>query len=289
MATSRRLIAIVGPTASGKTALAIDLAEKWGGEIICADSRTVYKGMNIGTAKPSLDDQRRVPHWGIDLVYPDELFSVADFQSYAVTKITDIQGRGKIPFLVGGTGLYIDAVLYSFALGKAADKKLRRMLEEMTIEQLHEYCLKSSIKLPENNLNKRYVIRTIERMGRVATSHSVLPDNYTIVGIATNINNLRNRIECRTEQLFEANVAKEATMLGKKYGWEHQSMTGNIYPIIQSYLEGTASLEETKSQFTTLDYQLAKRQMTWFRRNPDILWADLTEARVVVNHLFASG
>ena len=106
------LVVIVGPTASGKTALAIELAEQHNGEIICADSRTVYKYMDVGTAKPNQVEQARVPHWGIDLIEPGDYFSAADFKNYAVQKIEEIRGRGHIPFLTGGTGLYIDAVLF---------------------------------------------------------------------------------------------------------------------------------------------------------------------------------
>ena len=106
MAAVMPLVVIVGPTASGKSTLAIELAEQYGGEIICADSRTIYTGMDIGTAKPSAEDQARVPHWGLDLVQPGEPFSAADFKVYAEQKIADIRSRGRIPFLVGGTGLY---------------------------------------------------------------------------------------------------------------------------------------------------------------------------------------
>jgi tRNA dimethylallyltransferase len=141
------LVVIVGPTASGKSALAIELAEQFGGEIICADSRTVYKGMDIGTAKPSLEDQARVPHWGLDLVDPNEPFSVADFQTYAFEKIADVRSRGKIPFLVGGSGLYIDAVIFEFKFMEI-DTALRAKLDKMSLEELHDYCIENNINLP---------------------------------------------------------------------------------------------------------------------------------------------
>ena len=138
------LVVIAGPTASGKTALAIELAEKFGGEIICADSRTIYKYMDIGTAKPSAEDRARVPHHGIDLVEPGEDFSAADFKFYALGMIADIRARGKVPFLVGGTGLYIDAVVYDYQFGPKADPVQREILESMTLEQLHDYCYKNN-------------------------------------------------------------------------------------------------------------------------------------------------
>jgi tRNA dimethylallyltransferase len=143
------LIVIVGPTASGKSALAMQLAERFGGEIICADSRTVYKGMDIGTAKPSAEDQARVPHHGLDLVEPGERFSAVDFKNYATQTIADIRARGKIPFLVGGTGLYVDAVIFDYHFGQA-DPELRAKLEALSLEELHEYCRNNNIKLPEN-------------------------------------------------------------------------------------------------------------------------------------------
>jgi tRNA dimethylallyltransferase len=288
MAAKPTLIAIVGPTASGKTGLAVEMAERWNGEIICADSRTIYKGMDIGTAKPTKEEQARVPHWGLDLVEPNEKFSVADFKQYADEKIADIRRRGKLPLLVGGTGLYVDAVLYRYAFGEEANPSVRQALEAVTIDELRIHCVKHNIKLPENSKNKRYVIRAIERKSVSGISRQPLQRTDYIVGIATDNTMLRTRIVNRTEQLFQNNVAEEATMLGKKYGWNHEAMTGNIYQVLKPYLEGAISLDETMEQFTTLDWRLAKRQMTWLRRNPDILWCTLTEAKTYINSLLAT-
>ncbi len=266
------LIAIVGPTASGKTAAAIQLAEKLNGEIICADSRTIYKGMDIGTAKPTEDERSRVPHWGIDLVEPDKKFTVADFKEYTVAKIADIRSRGKVPFLVGGSGLYIDAVLFDFSFGRQSDPQKRAYLEGLSIDELWEYCKKNNIELPENKLNKRYVIRAIERGGDELQRKQEPISTSFIVGIATEKDELRARIELRAEQIFAHEVVKETIELGEKYGWEHESMTGNIYPIVRKYLEGELTLQVAKREFTLLDWRLAKRQLTWFRRNPYIVW-----------------
>jgi tRNA dimethylallyltransferase len=287
MAARPELIAIVGPTASGKTSLALDIAERWNGEIICADSRTVYKGMDIGTAKPTAEEQARIRHWGLDLVQPGEPFSAADFKRHADAAITDIRSRGKLPLLVGGTGLYVDAVLYDYSFGPPADAAQRKQLEPMTIQELTAYCAEHNVILPENRKNKRHLIRAIERKSISAISKSKLSPNNYIVGIATNMETLRTRIVTRTEQLFENNVVAEATLLGKKYGWNSEAMTGNIYPLLKLHLEGELTLEEVKDRFTTLDYQLAKRQMTWFRRNPDIMWATLTEAKGYIHSLLA--
>jgi len=288
VAVKPELIAIVGPTASGKTSLAIEIAEQWNGEIICADSRTVYKGMDIGTAKPSPEDQARVRHWGIDLVEPNVAFTAADFQTYAKQAIADIRARGKLPILVGGTGLYVDAVLYDFTFGPPPDVDERTRLEAMSIEELIAYCNQHSILLPENTQNKRHLVRAIERKSINAISKNPLPSGYTVVGLATKMLTLRTRIADRTEHFFEQGVAKEATLLGKKYGWNSEAMTGNIYPLMHQHLLGKVTLSETKDLFTTADYQLAKRQMTWLRRNPDIEWVALTEAKSYIQSLLAS-
>lgn len=273
------LIVIVGPTASGKTALAIELALQYGGEIICADSRTIYKGMDIGTAKPSIYEQRQVVHWGIDLVEPNEKFTAADFKVYAEDRIADIRKRGKVAFLVGGTGLYINSVVFDYKFGNKADEARRRELEGMTLEELHNYCVKNNIKLPENSKNKRYVIRAIEQNGVNNSSNNRPIANCFIVGIATDRDDLRTRIELRSEQLFADGVVEEARMLGKKYGWESEAMTGNIYPLLRGYLAGELTLDEARRHFVTLDWRLAKRQMTWFKRNPYVEWHGLAEAK----------
>ena len=269
------LIVIVGPTASGKTAAAIKLAEQLGGEIVCADSRTVYKGMDIGTAKPTDSERSRVPHWGLDLVEPDQPFTVADYKQYAESKIEDIRNRGKVPFLVGGSGLYVDAVIFDFQFGGQADPERRAYLESLSLSHLLEYCYKNNIKVPENAANKRYVIRAIERHGQDLQRRLAPISTSIIVGIATERTVLRKRIESRSEQIFAQGVVGEAIKLGKKYGWEHESMTGNVYPLVRSHLDGKLSLEELEREFITLDWRLAKRQLTWFRRNPHIMW--LTE------------
>lgn len=276
------LVVIVGPTASGKTALAIDLAERFNGEIICADSRTVYKEMDIGTAKPTKEETRRVPHWGIDLVFPNERFNAAKFQSYAVAKIADIRARGKVPFLVGGTGLYVDAVLFQYTFGNSVNETWRHDLSSLSIQELHEYCRKNNITLPENTLNKRYVVRAIEQggvnQGRIKTPLA----NSIIVGITTSKDILETRIVQRTEHMFENDVVKEARMLGKKYGWESEAMTSSVYRICKKYIDNRITLEEAKLQNIVADKQLAKRQRTWFRRNKYIEWTELENASRIV-------
>lgn len=282
------LIVIVGPTASGKTALAIELAEQYGGEIICADSRTVYKEMDVGTAKPTAAEQQRVPHWGLDLVSPNERFTAVDFQQYAEQKIIEIRERGHVPFIVGGTGLYVDALVYGFSFGGDVDITMRAKWENMSLEELHDYCIKHNITLPENEKNKRYVIRAIENNGRVTSKNATPISTSIIVGIATERDILRKRIEQRIEQLLKNGVVEEASMLGKKYGWNTPAMTGNIYPLVHQYLEKQLTADELKAKSTTTDWRLAKRQLTWFRRNPGIQWMSLKEAEQFISRQLAS-
>jgi tRNA dimethylallyltransferase len=282
------LIVIVGPTASGKTSLAINLAEIYGGEIICADSRTVYKDMDIGTAKPSYEDCQRVPHWGIDLVYPYEYFSAAEFKQYSLKKIEDIRSRNKIPFLVGGTGLYIDAIVFDYKFGNKSDVKKRTLLEKLTIEELWEYCSKNNIELPDNYNNKRYVIRCIEQGGINNSRKVEINNNIIVVGISTDRDNLRKRIKDRIEQFFDNNVVEEARILGKIYGWGNRAMSGNIYPILHKYIDNEINIEEAKVEIFYRDWHLAKRQMTWFRRNKNIEWLELNQVPSYIYSRMAS-
>ena len=282
------LIVIVGPTASGKTSLAINLAEIYGGEIICADSRTVYKDMDIGTAKPSYEDCQRVPHWGIDLIYPYEYFSAAEFKQYALKKIEDIRSRNKIPFLVGGTGLYIDAIVFDYKFGNKSDVKKRTLLEKLTIEELWEYCSKNNIELRDNSDNKRYVIRCIEQGGINNSRKVEINNNIIVVGISTDRDNLRKRIKDRIEQFFDNNVVEEARILGKIYGWDNRAMSGNIYPILHKYIDNKINIEEAKAEIFYRDWHLAKRQMTWFRRNKNIEWLELNQVPSYIYSRMAS-
>jgi tRNA dimethylallyltransferase len=281
------LVVIVGPTASGKTALTVTLAKKFGGEIICADSRTVYKGMDIGTAKPTLRERTEVPHWGIDLVEPGESFNAADFKGYATRKIEEIRGRGNIPFLVGGTGLYVDAVVFDYEFGSKADPARRLELEALSLGELQDYCRIRNIKLPENSENKRYVIRAIERQGQSASRKVEPISSSFIVGIATDKDVLLSQIRSRTEQIFANGVVEETDRLSRKYGWESEAMTANIYQVLRAHLEGKLSLEQAKEKFTTLDWQLAKRQLTWLRRNTYITWLPRSEVVTYIETLLA--
>ena len=287
MSQNKPLVVIVGPTASGKTSLAIDLAEKFGGEIICADSRSIYKGADIGTAKATSKDRARVPHWGLDLVSPGEYYSVADFKKYADKKILEIRKRGNTPFLVGGTGLYIDAVVFNYQFGKEVDAVKRTTLGKMSLEELHKYCIKHNVQLPENFKNKRYVIRAIEKKDSNVSKDSKPAENTIIVGITTDKFVLRSRIENRADQFFSDDVINEAKILGEKYGWDNEAMTSNIYPLVRLYLSNEISLSVAKEKFIVLDWRLAKRQITWLKRNQFIKWSDTEQINKYISKQLA--
>jgi tRNA dimethylallyltransferase len=287
MAT-KPLVVIVGPTASGKTSLAVALAKQLHGEVICADSRTVYKGIDIATAKPTMDDRATVPHWGLDLVEPDQNFSVADFKSYADAKISEIRSRGHIPFIVGGTGLYVDAVLLDYRFGQSPDINERSKLQHMTISELHQYIQSHGITMPENSKNKRYLIRAIENDG-VLSSRSPIPQkNSIVVGISTDKEVLKNRIAQRIERMFDDGLIGEAESLSGIYGWGSEAMKSNAFPVIRQYLNNDLSLEEAKAKLLTLDWRLAKRQLTWLRRNKFIQWMNPEEAHKYLNTQLAN-
>ena len=269
------LIVIIGPTASGKTSLAIQLAKKYRGEIICADSRTVYRGMNIGTAKPSLSERQRVSHWGLDLVDPGDSFSVSQFKDYARQKIKEIRSRGNIPFLVGGTGLYIDSVIFDFQFGAKYSKEKRANLQEMTISELQQYCINHDVALPENSKNKRYLVRAIERAYEKPSGLEAPLNNTIVVGITTEKQLLRQRITDRAKKMFKDGVVEETIGLVNNTGWCNEAMTGNVYPIIKKLIEKEIDEDQAIQEFIVSDVNLVKRQLTWFRRNPFIEWGDV--------------
>jgi tRNA dimethylallyltransferase len=281
------LVVIVGPTASGKTLLAVNVAKKCNGEIICADSRSIYKGADIGTAKPTIKERSSIPHWGLDLVEPGEYFSVADFKKYADEKINEIRARGKVPILVGGTGLYIDSVVFDYKFGPKRNVILRTKLQHMTLDELLIYCKKNKISLPENLRNKRYITRAIEMNGVVPTKKLKPIKSTIIVGITTEKDILRSRIIQRAEQMFDDGVIGEAKMIGDRFGWASEAMKSNIYPLVHSLLDGEITQEGLKARFVTLDWRLAKRQLTWLRRNRFIQWFSLNDAEYYLNDKLA--
>lgn len=273
------LVVILGQTASGKSALAMDLARRYGGEIIAADSRTVYKGMDIGTAKPSAADQELVPHHLLDVVNPDERFTVADFQTQANAAINDIAERGKVPFLVGGSGLYIDSVIYNFSFRKPADEAQRAKLHDLSISELQEMLVERGIGLPENKDNPRHLVRALETGGEIPQRQGLRP-NTLVIGLAKERDQLEASIRRRVDIMVEEGFADEVKRLSEQYGWDVPALQAPGYKAFRMYVAGQANLEEAKSLFIRHDLQYAKRQKTWFKRNPDITWISNPEEAV---------
>jgi len=266
------LIVILGETASGKTAVSIEIAKQIGGEIICADSRTVYKHMDIGTAKPTLEERNAVPHHLLDLRYPNESFSAAEFKELAQKCIQDISLRNKIPIMVGGTGLYIDSVLYNFQFVSKKDPDLRRKLEQMDDEEITTFINNNKIDISNvNTKNRRHMIRFIERGAISPTNHELRP-NTLILGLRLDRQLLKDRIAARIELMFQDGFLDEVESLVQRYGWDNQAMSGIGYKVARDFFEGHATTDQVKQAFIQRDISLAKRQRTWFKRNENIHW-----------------
>ena len=251
------VVVIVGPTASGKTGAAISLAKKIGGEVISADSRAIYKYMDIGTAKPSAAEQDGVPHFGIDLVEPGERFTVADFKEYAIKKIVEIRERGHVPIVAGGTGLYVDALVYDY--------------------QFDGLCKDIAHGTKEANKNLDKGGKTAQKNEDLARDRKQICSDYKVFGILWSADEIRARITARAKLMFVDELFDETRFLVTKYGFGSQAMKSNIYQFADQYLRGEITFDEAMNQFVLDDYHLAKRQMTWFKRNKDIIWCKQTE------------
>jgi len=271
MPSSTKILFIVGPTASGKSALGMQVALALSGEIICADSRTIYKGLDIATAKPTPEDRAKVPHWGLDLVAPDERYSAADFQIYAKAAIQDIQNRGKLPIIVGGTGLYIDGVLFDFAFGPAADPTERARLESLDLEALQQEIAQKGLEMPENHKNKRYLVRALEQGGVNHQKHDPIP-GAVVIGINPGINILETRIRTRAQEILKNGALQEAEHLFREYGSDAPAAGAPFFKAFAPHFQSGAPAKDCLERFILNDRQLAKRQIAWFKRNAMIQW-----------------
>lgn len=267
------LLVIIGETASGKSCLALELAKRLNGEIICADSWTVRKELNIGTDKPNENDRMAIPHHLLNLVGPCSDFTAAVFKTLALKSIENISLRGKLPVMVGGSGLYLDSVIFDYKFLKPSTPSQRKELDSMNIEQLLEKITEMGLPLSKqiDLNNKRRLIRVIES-GGATPQKSELRDNTVVLGIKLSANELKVAIEQRVNRMIKTGLEQEVRNLSNKYGWECVALKGVGYKQWQRYFEGSQSLEETRLQIISATNNLAKKQRTWFKRNKSIHW-----------------
>lgn len=275
-----KLIVILGPTTSGKTNLSVKLAKFFNGEIISADSRQIYRGMNIGTGKIKKSEMKNVPHYLIDIKNPDEKFNVVDFKRLAIERIKEIRERKKVSFLVGGTGLYIKSVVDNINFPEVAPRKdLRKELEKKEVEKLFEiYKELDPIGAKEiNKKNKRRLIRAIEVSRETGKPYweqrkkGIPIFNSLLIGIESTKESLEKQIEERVDIMIEENLEEEVRTLVEKYGWT-QKIKSIGYQEWKRYFEEEIKKEEVKKLIALHTFQFAKRQMTWFRKEERINW-----------------
>lgn len=278
--TKPHVIAVAGPTASGKTKLAIKLAQERNGEIISADSRLVYKGFNIATAKPSIEEQEGIPHHLIDIVEPEVDYSVGDFYRDAKPVIEDIISRDKTPIVVGGTGLYFRILLEDFNLPKMEPNlELRAELEALPVEVLYEEIrLKDPVAIEKIHINNKIrMVRVLEIMRtfnkpftQIAGKKDFEYDVEWISPVVESRAILYEKINQRVDKMLEQGLLAETEALLKKHGRIKNFIKTIGYAEILDYLDGKCSLTESIENIKQNTRRYAKRQLTWFRRNPEL-------------------
>ena len=305
------VLVIVGPTASGKSSLAVQMAKKYNGEIISADSRAIYKYVDIASAKPTEKERSGIKHWGIDIVGPEDFnkyksintiqttpFTVADFKNYAQEKIIEIQNKGMLPIVVGGTGLYIDALIYDYKFDNfpsscqpgSSEKNLekRQRLNQMTIDELQNYCNENNIIVNGNFNNKRHLARSIEKSvhtNRLTNDRGQIQSQYLVVGITTKKEELDIKIAQRIDAMLRADLEKEYEKIVKLYPKNSEVLKSNAYIVIEKYQNGEIEKIDLKNELIKLDKKLVKKQKTWFKRNEQIIWARLDEAPFIIDEI----
>jgi tRNA dimethylallyltransferase len=286
----RKILVILGPTASGKTKVSLEIADILKGEIISADSRQIYRFMDIGTAKPGLEERKKILHHLIDIVNPDEYFSAADFSTKAREAIKNILGRGKEPIVVGGSGLYLRALFKGIFKGPGKDEKLRSKLkkraEESGIESLHRELEKkdpeAAKKIGPHNLVR--IFRALEvyeltgkKISDLQREGEYPPEEYDFVKIGLELDReqLYLRIEQRVEQMIIAGLVDEVKNLKEKgYDLRFAPLKTFGYKEIFQYQEGKISLDQAKEKIKLETRHYAKRQITWFKKEEGICWID---------------
>ncbi len=281
-----KLILVVGATASGKSQIGVNLAKKYNGEIISCDSMQVYRDMNIGTAKITSEEMQSIPHYMIDIVNADAQFSVGEYASMADKAINDIISRGKVPIIVGGTGLYVDGILYPMTFGGDKNIEIRAELESQFAlygkEYMHSMLAEidpiDAQKIHPNNVKR--VLRALEIYKTTGTCKSNLQEKnkdlkYKVCMIALDVdrNVLYQRIDTRVDKMFEIGLLNEVKqLLSNGVGFENQSMQAIGYKEFKNYFNATKTLEETVEIIKQNSRNYAKRQLTWFKKYDFAKW-----------------
>ena len=284
------IICIVGPTASGKTGLAIELAKAIDAEVISADSMQIYKDMNVGTAKVTEDEMQGICHYLIDFVSPDERYSVADYKVDSEKAIEKIISKGKIPIIVGGTGLYVDSLIYGIEYPEIKfDEKYRNKLEKEADEKGLETLYNKAKEIDEQAMQKisindrKRIIRVLEiyhATGKNKTEQEIesrkkeIKYDYKIFAINMDREKLYERINIRVDRMIENGLIEEVENLQKKYNHFPTAMQGLGYKEVIEYLQSQITREEMIEKIKQESRRYAKRQLTWFRKNKQTIWID---------------
>lgn len=283
---NKKLLIICGPTATGKSALAVELAKQFNGEVISADSRQVYTGLDIGSAKITHQEMQGIPHHLIDVAHPNDYFSVADFQKLAQEKMSEIHTRGKLPIICGGTGMYIDSIIYNMQFPEVLpNNSLRTELEQLPVEQLFQKLLTLDPDRANtiDSQNPVRLIRAIEiatKLGSVPIISKYHAQYDTLfIGLDLPKEILQERIKERINARIFASGKNPRTLFDEiknlhdtGVSFEQLERFGLEYRYGSYYVQGKIHLEEFKELLATKTWQFAKRQMTWFKKNPEINW-----------------
>lgn len=274
-----KLIVIAGTNASGKSGLGVELASHYGGEVVSADSRQVFRGLDLGSGKITPQEMRGVPHHLIDVCQPGDFFSMADFQRLAYAAIDGIQARGKLPFLVGGTGLYVDAVAEGYELSnRAPDLALRAELETHTTPELYQMLQE---KLPGTEIdprNRNRVMRALERLAADDYHPGKRQPRYEVLklGVSWDRETLKQRIDERLERRLRDGMVQEVQgLLDAGVSREFLMKLGLEYRYLTRYLDGELTYEQMVLELGNAIKKFAKRQVTWFKKDPAIHWLDM--------------
>ena len=275
-----KVVAVVGTNASGKSALGVRLAKRYGAEIISADSRQVFRGLDLGSGKITLEEMQGVPHHLIDVREPNEFFSMADFQRMSYAAIDDILARGRLPMIVGGTGLYVDSVLDGYLLSdREPDLAYRAELEKLTTPQLYDMLLTLVPDAQVDRNNRNRVMRMIERIhdGDDAVPGKEPRYRSLRLGVSWPREVLAQRIDERLKTRVQQGMIDEVQgLMDRGATKEFLLGLGLEYRFITQYLTGEIPDRDEMLRLLAIAIkQFAKRQMTWFRRNPDIVWLDM--------------